>query len=348
MSAAREFHEKCKTVFYIEMEWIHKQLLKLKLYAMFIAWTKVCVLPGFSPLPIYTVATFFFKEIGKETLVNKASSLAYNFMLAIFPAIIFLFTLIPYIPKRIGFQEQLMSLLALILPHNAYFAFESTINEIVNIQNGNLLSIGFILSLFFATNGVHKLMIAFNKSSLIVETRTWLKQRLVAIILTIIISFSVIVCIAAMAISEILLNYIEEELHYTGNLTSYVIQLTSWTLLGTLYFITVSILYRYGPAHAKKWKFFSAGSWLATILAFLTIWGFSYYINHFNSYNKLYGSIGTLIVMMIWLYLNSLILLVGFELNASVDLSKRSVKIIRPNFNIFKKPLPVENKLEKS
>ena len=330
------------------MDWIHKQLLKLKLYAMLIAWTKVCVLPGFSPLPIYMVATFFFKEIGKETLVNKASSLSYNFMLAIFPAIIFLFTLIPYIPKSIGFQEQLMSLLALILPNNAFIAFESTINEIVNIQNGSLLSIGFFLSLFFATNGVHKLMIAFNKSSLIIETRTWLKQRLVAIILTVIIAFSVIICIAAMAIGEILLTYIKDELHYEGNLTYYAIELTRWTLLGTLYFVTVSVLYRYGPAHAKKWKFFSAGSWLATILAFFTIWGFSFYINNFNSYNKLYGSIGTLIVIMIWLYLNSLILLVGFELNASVDLSKRSVKIIRPNFNIFKKPLPVENKLEKS
>ncbi|MFI5453264.1 YihY/virulence factor BrkB family protein [Pedobacter sp. UC225_61] len=329
------------------MNWIHKQLLRLKIYSLFIEWTKVCVLPGFSPLPIYTVATFFFKEIGKEALVNKASSLSYNFMLAIFPAIIFLFTLIPYIPKSIGFQDTLMSLLALVLPNNAFLAFETTINEIVNIQNGSLLSVGFVLSLFFATNGVHKLMVAFNKSSLIVETRTWLKQRLVAVILTVIISLSVIVCIVAMAMGELLLTYLQKELHYKGGITLFAIQFTRWTLLGVLYFITVSILYRYGPAHAKKWKFFSAGSWLATILAFLTIWGFSFYINNFSSYNKIYGSIGTLIVVMIWLYLNSLILLVGFELNASVDLSKRSVKIIRPNFNIFKKPLPVEEKLEK-
>jgi membrane protein len=330
------------------MNWIHRHLLKLKIYSLLIEWTKVCVLPGFSPLPIYTVATFFFKEIGNDSLINKASSLAYNFMLAIFPAIIFLFTLIPYIPKRIGFQEQLMSILALILPNNAFIAFETTINEIVNIQNGSLLSIGFVLSLFFATNGVHNLMKAFNKSSLVVETRTWLKQRLVAIILTVIIAFSVIVCIAAMALGELFINSIREEIHYDGGLTIYVIQFTQWGLLGVLYFITVSILYRYGPAHAKKWKFFSAGSWLATILAFLTMWGFSFYINNFSSYNKIYGSIGTLIVIMIWLYLNSLILLVGFELNASVDLSKRSVKIIRPNFNIFKNPLPIEEKLKKN
>jgi len=319
------------------MEWVHRQLLKIKLYSAFIEWTKICVLPGFSPLPLYTVATFFFREIGKDSLVNKASSLAYNFMLAIFPGIIFLFTLIPFIPKGIGFQRQLMKLIILVLPADAYKAFNSTLDEIVNKQNGGLLSFGFVLSLFFATNGVHKLMMAFNKSSLIIETRSWLRQRMIAIILTLTIAFSVIICIIAMTIGELALRYIDTELHLKDSFSGFVIQLTRWALLGILYFVTISILYRYGPAHAKKWKFFSAGSWLATVLAFLTMWGFSFYINHFGAYNKVYGSIGTLIVMMIWLYLNSLILLVGFELNASVDLSKRSVKIIRPTFNLFKK-----------
>jgi membrane protein len=329
------------------MEWVHRQLLKIRIYALFIDWTKVCVLPGFSPLPLYTVATFFFKEIGKDSLVNKASSLAYNFMLALFPAIIFLFTLIPFIPKRIGFQEQLMDFIVLILPADAYKAFDTTLNEIVNKQNSGLLSFGFFLSLFFATNGVHSLMMAFNKSSLIIETRTWLKQRLIAIVLTVTIAMSVITCIIAMTIGEIALNYIKNELGIKGNFMAYLIDLTRWSLLGVLYFVTISILYKYGPAHAKKWRFFSAGSWLATILAFLTIWGFSFYINNFSSYNKVYGSISVLIVLMIWLYLNSLILLIGFELNASVDLSKRSVKIIKPNFNMFKKSPSTPHNSEK-
>lgn len=329
------------------MDWVHKQLLKIRFYALFIDWTKVCILPGFSPLPLYTVATFFFKEIGKDSLINKASSLAYNFMLALFPAIIFLFTLIPFIPKRIGFQDQLMDFIVLILPADAYRAFDTTLNEIVNQQNGGLLSFGFILSLFFATNGVHSLMMAFNKSSLIIETRSWVRQRIIAIVLTVTIAFSVIICIIAMAVGEVALNYINNELGLKGNFMAYLIDLTRWSLLGVLYFVTISILYRYGPAHAKKWRFFSAGSWLATILAFITIWGFSFYINNFSSYNKVYGSISVLIVLMIWLYLNSLILLIGFELNASVDLSKRSVKIIRPNFNMFKKPATPTEKSEK-
>jgi len=319
------------------MIWVHRQLLKLHFYAVFIEWTKECVLPGFSPLPLYTIGAFFFKEISKDSLVNKASSLAYNFMLAIFPGIIVLFTLIPFIPKRIGFQDQLMVLLKLILPSQAYLAFENTLFEIVKIQNGKLLSFGIILSVFFATNGMHNLMKAFNKSSIVLETRTWLKQRLIALILTFVIAFSLIITIAAMTAGEVAIHYINRQLHITGNFTIYLIELSRWTLLGILYFVTISILYRYGPANARKWRFFSAGSWLATILAFLTIWGFSFYINHFGSYNKVYGSIGTLIVIMIWLYLNSLILLLGFELNASIDLSKRSVKIIKQPFNLFKK-----------
>ncbi|WP_029285044.1 YihY/virulence factor BrkB family protein [Pedobacter sp. R20-19] len=328
------------------MEWLHRQLLHLSIYSRFIEWTKGCVLPGFSPLPLYTVATFFFKEIGKDTLVNKSSSLAYSFMLAIFPGIIFLFTLIPFIPIK-GFQDQLLSLIELVLPHTAYEAFESTLNDIVKNQNTGLLSFGFLSAIFFATNGVKNLMKAFNKSSLIIETRGWIKQRLIALALTVFICLSIIACITAMALSEVLLKYIKDELHLKASLAVYAIQFTRWALLAALYFITISILYRYGPSHAKKWKLFSAGSWLATILAFITIWGFSFYINHFGSYNKVYGSIGTLIVVMIWLYLNSFILLIGFELNASVDVSKRSVKIIRPTFNLFKKSDPIDENFQK-
>ncbi len=329
------------------MNWLHQQLLKTKPYARFINRTKEVVLPIFGPLPVYTVAAFFFKEISKDALVNKASSLAYNFMLAIFPAIIFLFTLIPYIPKRIGFQDGLISLIALILPTNAFLAFESTLKEIVNIQNGKLLSLGFILSLFFATNGIHRLMKAFNKASLLVETRSWLKQRFIATLLTFVIVLSVIICIAAMGFGEYIIYNLKEKLQIKASFVAYIVQFVRWAIMAVLYFITISIIYRYGPAHVRKWKLFSAGAWLATILAFLTIGGFSFYINHFGSYNKIYGSIGTLIVVMIWLYLNSLILLIGFELNVSVDLSKKNINIIHPNYNQLKKKIWLTKKRSK-
>ena len=327
------------------MIWFHKLLLKLKPYYLFIEWTKVVILPGFSPLPVYTVASFFFQEIGKDELINKASSLSYNFMLAIFPAIIFIFTLIPYIPID-HFQDQLMNLIALILPIEAYDAVKTTLLDIVNNQNSKLLSFGFVFALIFATNGVHTLMQAFNKSSLITETRPWLRQRLVALNLTVLISFALIFGLIIMTIGEYVFEFLKMELRFRDSFWLYILNMGRWLILVVVYFVTISSLYRYGPANAKKWRFFSAGSLMATILAVLTFWGFSYYINNFGNYNKLYGSIGTLIVLMIWLYLNSLIILVGFELNASIDLSKRSIRIVKPRFNSFKSE-PVEEKLER-
>ncbi|HET8830224.1 MAG TPA: YihY/virulence factor BrkB family protein [Pelobium sp.] len=319
------------------MQWLNKFLLRFKIYRSFIAWTKHIILPGFSPLPLYTVAVFFFQEIQKDSLVNKASSLAYSFMMALFPSIIFLFTLIPYIPIS-NFQNQLMAIIALLLPENAYLAFESTLEDIVKNQNGKLLSLGFILALLFATNGINTLMQAFNKSSLIIESRSFLKQWYVALNLTLLTAFSLIIGVSVMVIGEFVITFIRNELQLKDSaFWIYLIMISRWTIIVVVYFVTTSLLYRYGPANSKKWKFFSAGSLLATILAVLTSLGFSFYINNFGTYNKLYGSIGTVLVVMIWLYLNSLILLIGFELNASLDLSKRSIKLVPPpKMNSFK------------
>lgn len=323
------------------MLWLQQFLLRFKFYQTFIAWTKVLILPGFSPLPLYTVAAFFIQEISKDSLFNKASSLAYNFMMALFPSIIFLFTLIPYIPID-NFQNQLMALISILLPENAYLAFESTLEDIVKNQNSKLLSLGFILALVFATNGIDTLMEAFNKSSLIVETRSWIKQRIVALVLTLLTAFSLLIGVAVMVIGEFIITFVKNELHFKdGAFWIYLIMISRWLIIIVVYFVTTSLLYRYGPANSKRWKFFSAGSMLATVLAVLISLGFTFYINNFGTYNKLYGSIGTLLVVMLWLYINSLILLIGFELNASLDLSKRTVKIHKPKFNSFRNE-PVE------
>jgi membrane protein len=319
------------------MAWLHRLLLRTSLYRAFLEWTKKVILPGFRPLPLYTVAVFFFGELNKSSLVNKASSLAYSFMLAFFPATIFLFTLIPFVPIH-NFQDTLYSLMAVILPHNAFQAFKSTLNDIIKNQNGKLLSVGFVSALWFASNGVYKLMQSFNKSSLIHETRSLVKRRLVSVYLTVMISLSLVFAIGVLIASQALISFLRSHLFKTWHLWGWLLSLSSWLIVVVIFFTVVSILYKYGPAHKRRWKFISPGSMLATALAVLTSVGFSYYINNFSSYNKVYGSIGTLIVMMIWLYINSLIILIGFELNAAVDLSKRSIKIVKPRQNTFRIP----------
>jgi membrane protein len=317
------------------MDWVHRLLLKLSIYRAFLEWTKSVILPGFRPLPLYTIGVFFFGELKKSSLINRASSLSYNFMLAFFPATIFLFTMIAFVPIP-DFQDTLLKLIGVILPGKAYEAVESTMRDIIKNQNGKLLSFGFISALYFASNGVYNLMQAFNKSSLTLETRSWIKRRVVSITLTVVISFSLLMAITILIAGQASLKFLQSHMFSTWHFWFWLIALVKWVVVVLIFFVVVSLLYRYGPAHKNRWKFSSPGSILATALAVLTSLGFSYYINNFPSYNKVYGSIGTLIVMMIWLYLNSLIILIGFELNASVDLSKRSIKIVKPRVNTFK------------
>ncbi|MFZ4863759.1 YihY/virulence factor BrkB family protein [Sphingobacterium sp. Mn56C] len=320
------------------MHKLHNSLLLLKPYDKFIEWSKTAVLPGFGKLPLYTVATFFFQEIKRESILNKASSLAYNFMLAIFPGIIFLFTLIPYLPIT-NFQQELMDFLAIVIPHDAYSAIESTLDDIIRKQNGGLLSFGFLLSTFFASNGVANLTMAFNKFSLSKEKRSWIRRRFTAVCLSFAIVIALFIGIGVFTGAGIIIRYLKDHIAYDiAWFWTFTIKAARWIILFGIYFFTVSILYKFAPSNSKRWKFFSPGATLATLLAILTFSGFVFYINNFNAYNKLYGSIGTIIVMMIWMYLNSLILLIGFELNASITLSKQSIRIVKPKvYNSFKK-----------
>lgn len=318
------------------MRWIHRLLLRhAEFYRFFVKYLKSLTPSWFGGISVYVILVSLVNEFLEESLLNRASALAYSFMLALFPATIFLFTLIAYIPVD-KFQDNLLELLQTIIPTNAYLAFQTTIEDIITNQNASLLSVGFITALYFATNGVGNLMRAFNDSSLILEKRTWLKRRVVATLLTIIISFALLAAIVVLIVGQTIITNMQEHIASDSSIWPHIITLSRWIIIVAIFFFSISLLYRYGPAHKLKWKFLSPGSVLATTLAVLTSIGFTYYINNFSSYNKIYGSIGTLIVVMIWLYLNSLILLIGFELNANIDLAKRNIKVEKPRFNNFR------------
>jgi membrane protein len=320
------------------MKWLHRLLLNLGIYRRFVRWTKKVVPRGFAPLSLYNIFAFISHEIRDRILITRASALAFNFMLAFFPATIFLFTLIPYVHIK-NFQGNLLNLISTILPHNAYVAFQKTIEDLVKHQNPKLLSAGFLSTLYFATGGISNLMQAFNKSVLIVEKRTWLKRRLIATWLFVVISILLAVAIAILATSEKFILGLKALIVSKSHFWMYLIGFSRWVIVIAIFFATISLLYRYGPANKKKWRFLSTGSILATVLASITSMGFTFYINHFASYNKIYGSIGTLIILMLYLYVNSLILLIGFELNANIDYSKRIVvkKPTKPRVNTFRK-----------
>ena len=280
-------------------------------------------LPFFDGVPLYDVAIFFWKGIVDGAISTRASAIAFNFILAIFPAIIFVFTLIPYIPIA-HFQQQLLILLQSILPQNAFVAIRGTIENIVTQPRGGLLSFGFLAAFFFSTNGIVSVITAFNGTIHAIETRSWINQRLVALILAIILTLLTTFSIALITLSQTLTKFLVSSGFLQTDLTYYLLLGGKWLIICALFFFSFAFLFYLAPARKAKFRFISAGGTLATILTIITTIGFSYYINNFGKYNTLYGSIGTLVVVMLSFYFNSLILLIGFELNVSIWRARRN------------------------
>ncbi len=290
-----------------------------------INYSKTTALPGFDHLPVYDVADFFFTGIQRGGVKTRAQSLAFSFFLALFPAIIFLFSLIPYVPIQ-DFQDQLLDLIRNLLPNNAYDATRLTIEDIIKHQRGGLLSLGFLLALYFTSNGFMALMKGFNTSYHVSENRTPAKRRIAALVLTLTLSTLLIIATVLIIFGEIATKYLVQHHILKTKTQVWLLLLGKWLIVLALLFFAISFLYYYAPSVKKRWRFISAGSTFATVLVTMASVGFAYFVNNFGQYNKLYGSIGTLIVIMLWIYFNSLILILGFELNASIDNAKKQVK----------------------
>jgi len=275
------------------------------------------VLPGFDGVPISHVFRFVVKGFRKGVLVTRASSIAFNLLMALLPATIFLFTLIPFIPIP-NFQNELIELFENMLPLNAFNFMENTIIDIVTKKSGGLLLTMFIATIIFSTNGIHAIIHAFVVSAHTFQSRSWIHQRKISVILLLIVVLMIALAGFLVIFGKMFVNYLVELDILERNLVISIVVFIKWILVVVLLFFAISFLYYLAPAKRSDFRFISSGSTLATILFILTSLGFSAYVNNFGQYNKLYGWIGTLMVILIWLYLNSIALLIGFELNVSI------------------------------
>ena len=278
---------------------------------------KKITVPFFDGLPLYDVALFFWKGIVDGAITTRASAIAFNFILAVFPAIIFLFTLIPYIPID-NFQIQLMELIQSVLPDNAYLAIRGTIQDIVTQPRGSLLSVGFFAAFIFSTNSLVSVIVAFNNTIHAIETRSIVSLYAIAFGLSLILTTLTTLSVALITGSQRSLEFLLAKQYIRSDYVYYLLIGGKWLVILLLFFFAFAFLFYYGPARKMKFRFISAGGTLATLLSILISVGFSFYINNFGRYNTLYGSIGTLIVVMLWFYFMALILLIGFELNVSI------------------------------
>lgn len=273
-------------------------------------------LPGFQGLALYDVLQFLRMRLRSQSLTERASAISFNFVMSIPPSLLFLFTLLPnlpFVPKK-SIKAQLHFLINDIIPSKIYN------KQVIDFVDGfidstriGLLSFGLLLSLFFASGGMMGIMRSFNKKNPGFEQRKRLHMRLTALKLTFIVFGLLFACLLLLILQGALLRTIVVDKDWRE-----VIRYTRWAFIVAIVLGTIGFIFKYAPAVQKRWSFFSPGTVLTTTLCILASVGFSVYVNNFGKYNALYGSIGTIMMVMALIFVNSLALLIGFELNVSI------------------------------
>lgn len=270
---------------------------------------------------LYDVGKIFMEQMRKDEITERAGAMAFSFTVAMFPLLLFLLNMIPYIGiffKNVTTQNILL-FVAEIIPETIYQEAETTIMDIVSKPRQSLLSIGFFLALFLATNGVVSMMNAFNAVYRTKENRNFWKTRVIAISIVFVLVLAICGAVVIMIFGGSVLYKISEWEIVSSNLYYYMLTFFRFLVLLSVFLFATAYIFRFAPAVHDKWKFFSAGSLTAGVLITLGFYLFTFYLNNFATYNKLYGSIGAMIAVMLWLFITSLIILVCFEINVSLD-----------------------------
>ncbi|MHB1922653.1 MAG: YihY/virulence factor BrkB family protein [Chitinophagaceae bacterium] len=303
---------------------LRKFYSKIPFLRLMVHKSKSLVLPGMEGISFYEVMVVFLNEMYKDRLDERAASISFNFLLALPPTFIFLFTLIPYIPLQ-TIEPTIFGMIHDLTPnYKTYLIIKNVISDFLHTQRNGLLSFAFLLGFFYSSNGVLGIMQAFDKIHPSFKRRNIFQSRWVAIKITSLLIFLVIVSILLIIVQNATFSYLFYLLGIQSPFIITCIGIVRWIIIILLFFSIISFIYTYGPSMKKRWKFITAGSTLATFLIIMTSLAFSYYVTHFSSYNKIYGSIGSVMILMLWIYFNSYVLLIGFELNTSILTIKES------------------------
>jgi len=315
-----------------------------------IHWAKKTSLPGFVNTPLYDIVIFLYHESKREKLIHKVNSLAFSFLLALFPFFIFLFTLIPLLPVQ-GIKDVLYKELKSFIPDPVEPFLFKTIEDVISTPRNGLLSVSFIMALYFSTNAMQAMMTGFEKT----YTQTFLKRnfwqkrldalRLVMLVAIMVLT-SVVVIIFGNEIWSTLVNYFANQQWVIENPVSgegqhWVIEfiflqkysgigfsIVKWVITIMLFQGLFAAIFRYGPSLKNKIRFFSPGTTLATISSIIISLVFSALINNFGSFHLVYGPIGALIIILLYIQLNCFVIVACFELNASIAIHRDLKKVI--------------------
>jgi membrane protein len=274
---------------------------------------KKITLPGLGGVRLWEVLWFLYQKMINEAITIRAAAISYNFFIALFPLLIFLFTLIPYIPIR-DLYPQVLGFMGEFLPPSTFNTIEATVKDILLTRRSGLLWLGLLTALYFASNGTKALLMAFNPTK---KVKFW-NRIIIANFLTLLITTLVIIALVMVIGGSFLLNYLNNIHFFNSVWVMVMIAGFRYLIIIVLAITTISIMYYAGAAKGERFRLYSPGAFLATFFIGLTSWGFGYYVEHFAMYNRFYGSLGTIIMLLIWFYMNSIVLLAGFDFNQSV------------------------------
>ncbi|QNM86620.1 YihY/virulence factor BrkB family protein [Polaribacter pectinis] len=302
---------------------IEDKLEKIPIIGILVKLGKKIKIPGLEGMSLYDVLEMYFIGIVEGALTTRAGGIAYSFFMSIFPFLLFVLTLIPFVPIE-GAQEGLLSIIADVLPPKTFDAVDSVLIDIIKNQYGGLLSFGVIGSIFLMTNGVNAIFGGFEYSYHVKVVRNVFRSYFIAMFVSLVITVFLLLTVIIVVFFDLILKDMVSLSWIQHNIIW--VQLLRGFIFITMIFITVSMLYHFGTKEGKHSRFFSPGAVFTTILSILTFYLFGYYVNEFAKYNELYGSIGTLLILMLFIWLNAIILLLGFELNASIYSLRRQNK----------------------
>ena len=273
-------------------------------------------LPGLQGLSFYDLSELYVLGIAENALTYHASAIAFSFFMALFPFALFILNLIPYIPIE-GFQADFLEFVREGVPPNTYDAIANIVNDILNNSHSGLLSTGFILSIFLMANGLNGILGGFESSKHVLIKRGFIHQYLVSLGMSLVLSILLLVTVATIVVFEVFIQktIIQDVLSDTISL----IILGRYAFVILMILITTSILFRFGTKHFIGAPLISIGSVFTTVLILVDSYVFGIWVIRFSKYNELYGSIGTLLILMFYIWINCMILLLGFELNASIN-----------------------------
>ena len=279
--------------------------------------------PSLQHNSLYDIIKLYLSGIISGDVTHRASAIAFSFFMALFPFALFLLNLIPFIPLE-NFQNDFLIFVSQSVPPNTYDAIESILKDILNNSYNGLLSSGFLLSIFLMSNGINALLDGFEMSKNISEKRGYFRQYAIAIALSLIIAFLLLLTVATLIFVAVFIHQVETQSGYVSKVP--LIETSRYLFVFLMILFITSTLYKFGTKESKHISFISYGSVTTTILFVLTSYVFGVYVEKFARYNELYGSIGTLLVMMFYVWLNCILVLLGFELNAFIFQLKSTTK----------------------